>query len=268
MISSSLSRPVKMASNSRLVSATPSGWPAWARARAAGKSTEALVTFMSRLHAGTLAKSRAMVQEVVQQGMAVFGCDAFGMELHAMDGMGLVHHALDHAVLAGGGDFQRRRHAGRIDGEGVIARGQEIIVEAAEHRLAGVMHAGQLAVHRFGRAHDAAAIDLADGLMAQAHAQDRHVAGGLFDHLQADAGLVGGAGAGRQHDAFRLHRQRLGGRDLVIADHVHLRAQLAQIMEEVVGEAVIVIDQKKHGCLAAGWEVSVIAEKCFTRTRR
>ena len=39
--------------------------------------------------------------------MAVFRRDAFGMELHAMDGMGFVHHALDDAILAGGCDFQR-----------------------------------------------------------------------------------------------------------------------------------------------------------------
>jgi len=108
------------------------------------------------------------------------------------------------------------------------------------------MHAAELAVHRLGGAHDLAAIDLADRLMAQADAQDRHGAIRLFDHLQADARLVGGAGAGRQDDAFGLHRQRLRRRNLVIADDFYLRPQLAQIMEEVVGETVIVIDQEQH----------------------
>src|SRR6185437_11576155 len=168
MISSSLRRPVKMASNSRLVSAAPRGWPAWARARAAGKSTEALVTLISPLSCRDFCEVAGDLQEIVQQGMAVFGCDALGMELHAMDGMAFVHHALDHAVFRCRGDVQRCRHAGRIDGERVIACSQEIIVEAAEYRPAGVMHAGQFAVHGLGRAHDPAAIDLADGLMAQA----------------------------------------------------------------------------------------------------
>ena len=48
-------------------------------------------------------------EEIRQQGMAIFRGDAFGMKLHAMHGMALVHHALDHAVLAGGGDFQHSR---------------------------------------------------------------------------------------------------------------------------------------------------------------
>ena len=164
-----------------------------------------------------------------------------------MHGMGLVHHALDDAVLAGGGDFQRGRHAFGRDGEGMIARRLEIVVQAAEHAFAGVMDARQLAVHRLGRAHDLAAIGLADGLMAQAHAQDRHAAVRLCDQLQADARLVGGAGPGRQHDAFGLQRQRLARGQRVIALDPHLRAQLAQIVEQVVGEAVIVIDQKDHG---------------------
>ena len=47
-------------------------------------------------------------RKLPQQGMAVLRRDAFGMELHAMHRMGLVHHALDHAVVAGGGDLQAR----------------------------------------------------------------------------------------------------------------------------------------------------------------
>src|SRR5216110_56412 len=130
MISSSLRRPVKMASNSRLVSSQLSGWPAWAWARLAGKSTEALVTFMegSGGHFGEVARDR---KEIGQQRMAVFGGDAFGMEWHAMHGMAFMHHALDHPILAGGGDVQRRRHRRRIDGQGMIAGGEKIIVEAA-----------------------------------------------------------------------------------------------------------------------------------------
>src|ERR1700739_4223221 len=138
MISSSLRRPVKMASNSRLVSAVLSGWPPGPRVRIAGKSTETLVTFMpapSRRHMREVACD---LKEVAEQSVAVLRSDTFGMELHAMHGMVLVHHALDHAVLAGGGDLQRRRHGGRIDGQRMIAGGEEVVVEAAKHRLAGV----------------------------------------------------------------------------------------------------------------------------------
>src|SRR5437588_5949225 len=120
MISSSLRRPVKMASNSRVVSAALRGWPAWAKAKAAGKSTAALVTFISGLSCQFFGEVARDLQEIVEQGVAVLRGDALGMELHAMDGMGLVHHALDHAVLGCRGDFQACRHARRIDGQGMI----------------------------------------------------------------------------------------------------------------------------------------------------
>ena len=39
-------------------------------------------------------------QEILQQRVAVLRGDAFGMELHAVHGMGFVHHAHDDAVVA------------------------------------------------------------------------------------------------------------------------------------------------------------------------
>src|SRR3954471_24948554 len=154
MISSSLRRPVKMASNSRTVSAALRGWPAWAKAKAAGKSTAALVTFMAGLSCRFFGEVARDLQEIIQKGVAILRGDAFGMKLHPVHRMALMHHALDHAVFGCRGDFQACRHARRIDGQGMIARRQEIIVEAAEYRLAAVMHAGKLAMHGLGRAHD------------------------------------------------------------------------------------------------------------------
>src|SRR4051812_43721879 len=120
MISSSLRRPVKMASNSRTVSAALRGWPAWAKAKAAGKSTAALVTFMAGLSCRFFGEVARDLQEIVEEGVAVLRSDALGMELHAMHGMGPVHYALDHAILGCRGDFQACRHGGRIDGQRVI----------------------------------------------------------------------------------------------------------------------------------------------------
>src|SRR4051812_47646485 len=110
MISSSLRRPVKMASNNRLVFSALSGWPSCARARAAGKSTEALVTFIERPSCRFFGEVACDGQEIVEQGMTVFAGDALGVKLHAMDGMAFVHHALDYAVFRCGGDVQGGGH--------------------------------------------------------------------------------------------------------------------------------------------------------------
>ena len=61
-----------------------------------------------------------------------------------------------------------------------------------------------LAVHRRRRADDLAAERLADRLVAEADAEDRDLARSGGDQVEADAGLVRRAGAGRQHDRLRL----------------------------------------------------------------
>src|SRR5665213_3921052 len=190
--------------------------------------------------------------------MAVFRCDAFGMKLDAMHGMRFVHHALYDAVAACRGHFEIGRHTVRRDSQRVIARGLEIIVKAAKDAFAGVMNARNLAMHRFRRAHDPAAIHLADRLVTEAHAKDRHAAVCGLDEVETDPGFVGRAGTGRQHDGLRLQRQRTGGGQFVIALYDDVGPQLSQIMEEVVGETVIIIDQKEQNApvtyfAAPGW---------------
>ncbi len=110
-----------------------------------------------------------------------------------------------------------------------------------------VVDGRNLAVHRHGRAHDFAAEGLPHRLQAEADAEQRNVSRGLRDHLQADAGLVRRAGTGRQHDAIRPPRDQCVRRDLVIAHDRHLRPELAELVVEVPGEAVVVIDERDVG---------------------
>ena len=115
-----------------------------------------------------------------------------------------------------------------------------------EHALSRVGDLGQLPMHGHRRAHHFAAVDLPDGLMAEADAEQRNLRAGLGDEVEADAGLVGRAGAGREHDALGLQLQDFGDGDLVVAEHAAGCTQLAQVVDEVIGEAVVVIDQNQH----------------------
>src|SRR5690606_13178095 len=71
---------------------------------------------------------------------------------------------------------------------------------------------------------------------------------------QADAGLVGRAGAGRKDDGFGRALGDLVERDTVVAHHFGLRSKLSEIVGEVVGEAVVIIDHQdaRGSPLAAG----------------
>ena len=52
----------------------------------------------------------------------------------------------------------------------------------------------------------------------------------------------------RHDDVRRLQGRDLIGSDLVVAidAHVHRRIQLAQPLHEVVGERIVVVDEKNH----------------------
>ena len=53
-------------------------------------------------------------------------------------------------------------------------------------------------------------------------------------------------GPGESTIASGSARDHVGGRNLVVAMHDDLRPQLAEVVDEVEGEAVVVVDQDNH----------------------
>ncbi len=112
-------------------------------------------------------------------------------------------------------------------------------------------------MHHVRGAHDLPAEDLADALVTEAHAEHgdpglAERADGVDRHADV-AGLVGAAGAGRHQHRVGLERLQLGERDRVVAVHDRLRAELTQVLDEVVDERVVVVDdQHAHAEHATG----------------
>ena len=89
--------------------------------------------------------------------------------------------------------------------------------DAGEDGPAVVLDVAGFAVHQLRRADDVAAKGRADGLMAEADAEDRHLAGHVADEVDGDAGFLRRAGAGGEDDAVRVQGFDLFGRELVVA---------------------------------------------------
>ncbi|MNU86539.1 hypothetical protein D3C71_763030 [compost metagenome] len=102
-------------------------------------------------------------------------------------------------------------------------------------------------MHDVAGTDDRTAVDLADTLVAQAHAEDRRGRPKALDQLQRHARFVGRARAGRDHDALGGERGDLIDAQRVVAHHLHFGAQRLQVLHEVVGEAVVVVDHPQHG---------------------
>src|SRR5215207_889965 len=168
---------------------------------------------------GSSDMGRSEFQKVGQQALALGGEDGLGVELHALNLKAAVAQAHDDAVGRRGRDFEAVGQTLALDDERVVARGGEAVFEPLE--------------------------DLPDGLVAQADAEHRHVTGERADHLQRHARLVRRPRPRRDDDAVGPYLLLdFPDRHLVVATHLHLRPQLAEVLHEVVGERVVVVYQQ------------------------
>jgi hypothetical protein len=107
-------------------------------------------------------------------------------------------------------------------------------------------------MHGARRAHDLPAIGLTDRLVPETHAEGRNVRTPGANHVHRHAGLRGSARAGREHDPARRHLADLLHRHRVVAPHDDLGAKLAEILDEIVREGVVVVDDEQHRVRRAG----------------
>src|SRR6201993_1223240 len=101
-------------------------------------------------------------------------------------------------------------------------------------------------MHEMRGADDSSPKRLANRLMPQAHAQQRRLPGEVTNQINTDAGLVGRAWPGREDDFLRPHRFYFFDGDLVVAPHFHIRAQLSEILDQVVGKRIVIVENKNH----------------------
>src|SRR2546421_65953 len=121
----------------------------------------------------------------------------------------------------------------------MVARGGEGIRQLAENILAIVMDLTRFAVKESGGADDFAAERSANGLMAEAHTENGEFSGEALDQLHGDACLLGRARSRRNYDAFRISPDNLFHGNLVVAMHLDIATQLAEILREVVSKGIV-----------------------------
>ena len=88
---------------------------------------------------------------------------------------------------------------------------------------------------------------LADGLMTQAHAENRQFTAKMFDHINRHAGFVRRARAGGNDDPLRVEGFDFGNGELIVAHDFDLGTELTEVLHNVVSKRVVVIDHQQHG---------------------
>src|SRR5712692_8651616 len=185
-------------------------------------------------------------EEVAQERLALARQDGLRVELDTLHGQMPMAQAHDLAVLSSRGDLEDGGETLVEHHQRVVARGIEVLLEPREHPAAIVMDAGGLAVHLLARARDGAPERLADGLVPETDAENRRGRVEASDQTERDARAVRIARPRGDDDALGLESLHLVERDLVVARHVHAGAQLAHVLDEVVGERVVIIQHQDH----------------------
>src|SRR5271165_2904354 len=95
-------------------------------------------------------------------------------------------------------------------------------------------------------ADDLASKGFADRLMSQADAENGNSAREMADQVDADARLMGSAGAGGDDDPFRVHLFDLVHRNLIVAADLNLGAHFAYVLDQVVSERIVIVEDENH----------------------
>src|SRR5271166_4605855 len=170
--------------------------------------------------------------------------DALRVELDSVGGALVMGDRHDEAVVGFGADFECGRGGSALDDERVIAGGLKGFVQAVKKPACIVRDARNLAVHRQRRSHHVAAKSLTDGLVAEADAEDRGRLAGGANKIETDTRLVRRAWPRREDDRVGRVREGFLHADFIVSPHCNVRAKLAEIVDEVEREAVIVVDQR------------------------
>src|SRR6478735_6570356 len=166
------------------------------------------------------------------------------MELDAVDAQAAVAACQYLAVLRSRRHLELVGHRGRR--ERVVAPGLEVLREADEDPAAVVRHRARLPVHEALRLPDLSAEGLDDRLVAEAHAERRGRRREPANDLHGRAGALRPPGSRRDDEVGGTETLRPVRVDLVVAAHDHLSAELLEQVDEVVREAVVVVDEQDH----------------------
>src|SRR5262245_17509944 len=128
----------------------------------------------------------------------------------------------------------------------MVPRRLERIGKPLEETLPVVTDQRRLAVHRRRRPDDAAAEDLPDRLVTETDAEDRKSARHPADQVLRDPRGLRTAGTGRYDYGLEAGALHVGDGHGIVAADFHLGSQLPQILDEVVGERVVVVEDEDH----------------------
>ena len=150
-----------------------------------------------------------------------------------------------------GNNFQFIRQGFATDNQGMVSSGLKRDRQPEEYTIPFVKDRRSLPVHQAIGSNDFSSIHLADTLMSKANTQHGNSRSEMTDKLVADAGFVRRSRTRRNADFFWMQLLNfLNGGAIIPADD-QFRAEFAEILNQIVGERVVVIQNQNHTICSA-----------------
>src|SRR5436305_10222401 len=132
------------------------------------------------------------------------------------------------------------------DDQRVVTSGRHGTWNVSKNRLAVMFNLADLAMHDLFGTDDIAAKGRPDCLMPKADTKNRDLPHKVFDQINADSGFLRRTRSGRDQDMIGLSLFDFFRSDLVIAAHLDLLPQFAQVLHQVVSERIVVVEDVDH----------------------
>src|SRR5580658_3883110 len=116
--------------------------------------------------------------------------------------------------------------------------------QSQEYAIAFVNDRRGLAVHQAISSNDLSSIHLPDALMPKADAQHGNMRSKMTNKLVADSGIIRRPRSRRNTDFFRAQLLNFFNSRAIISSDDQFRTEFAEVLNQVVGERVVVIQDQ------------------------
>ena len=188
-----------------------------------------------------------VVEERLEEFVGAAAGNRFRVELHAFNRERLVTNAHDVAVGSTGGHFEIRRERRFVDDQAVVTREDVLLADGAEEPLAvQVDFFGDAVLDKLGL-HNLRAEGITDGLVAEAHAENRELARKVLDGFHGDTRIFGAARTRAHNEAARIQLFDVGDGAFAATEHADFFvSDFCQRLIDVVSKRVVVVDNDDH----------------------
>ena len=187
---------------------------------------------------------RNQIQEVCQHTLTIAGQQGFGVELYAIGLSFPMFQCHDLSVLVPCSHFQACRKIRFLCDQRMVSAAGNRLGQSCKNGAGHIQyHLACLAMHQVGSTDNCSAESFTNGLMSQTHAQHRNLAVEVADRLHGDAGIFRVSRSRREDQCLRVQSFDLLNGDLVVADYLNVTVQFTDILIQIIGERIIVINQ-------------------------